>query len=561
MYILGISCFMSDASAALIKDGELIAAAEEERFTREKHDGDFPANAIDFCLKVTGITYKDIDYVGFYFKAWHNFHKRMFSVIQNMPHSLIVSAVKGNRWFSMLAIKHYLARHFKIRVREFPFKFIFVEHHLAHAASSFFVSPFEESAILTMDECGEYESILFSHGKRNKIAKIHSIGHPHAIGVLYRYVTNYLGFPKIGQEGKVMGLAPYGRPGITLDKVVSKKDAEGFRLNMDYFSYYRGVSRKFIKEFGPARAPDAPLEKRHEDIAYALQNLTEEITLGFADYLYKVTNSKNLCLGGGVALNCVMNGRLLAESPFKNIYVQPAAGDAGGSIGAAFYIHSHILGNNRGFVMRHTALGPQYSEQEIRQMLDANGAKYEHCQDIAQAAAGLLASGKIVGWFQGRMEFGPRALGNRSILADPRIKEMKDILNKKVKHRESFRPFAPSVLKEDKDIYFERITDSPFMLLTFLVRYEARQVIPAVTHVDNSARVQTVDRDVCPEYWELINNFKKITGVGVLLDTSFNVKGEPIVCSPSDAYKCYLKTGIDCLVLENFLLVKDHIKQ
>lgn len=561
MYILGISCFMSDAAAALIKDGELIAAAEEERFTRKKHDGNFPKNAIDFCLKEAGITYKGLDYVGFYFKAWHNFHRRMLSVLQNIPHSLMVSGDKGNRWFSMLIIKHYLARHFNIRVSEFPFKFIFVEHHLAHAASTFFVSPFEESAILTMDECGEYESILFSYGKENKITKLHYIGHPHAVGVLYRYVTNYLGFPKIGQEGKVMGLAPYGRAGISLDKVISKRDGKDFRLNMDYFRYYRGVSRKFIREFGPARTPDAVIEKRHEDIAYALQNLTEEIALGFADYLHKVTKSENLCLGGGVALNCVMNGRLLAESPFKKICVQPAAGDAGGSIGAAFYVYNHILGNKRKFKMVHTALGPQYSEKEIKEMLDTYGAKYEYCSDITKVTAELIAAGKIIGWFQGRMEFGPRALGQRNILADPRIKEMKDILNKKVKHRESFRPFAPSVLKEDRDIYFENATDSPFMLLTFPVKKEARAIIPAVTHVDNSARVQTVDREACPKYWELINNFKKITGVGVLLDTSFNVKGEPIVCSPEDAYNCYLKTGLDCLVLENFLLVKGQIKR
>lgn len=561
MYILGISCFMSDAAAALIKDGELIAAAEEERFTRKKHDGNFPKNAIDFCLKEAGITYKDLDYAGFYFKAWHNFHKRMFSVLQNIPHSLIVSGVKANRWFDMLTIKNHLSRHFKIKGNDFPFKFIFVEHHLAHAASSFFVSPFEESAILTMDECGEYESILFAYGNGNKINKIRSIGHPNAVGVLYRYVTNYLGFPKIGEEGKVMGLAPYGRPGISLDKVVSKRDGKDFRLNMDYFRYYRGVSRKFIKEFGLPRQPDTIIEKRQEDIAYALQNLTEEIALGFADYLYKVTKSENLCLGGGVALNCVMNGRLLAESPFKKIYVQPAAGDAGGSIGAAFYIYNHILGNKRRFEMHHTALGPQYPEKEIKEMLDTYGAKYEYHPDITQITAHLLASGKIVGWFQGRMEFGPRALGQRSILADPRIKEMKDILNKKVKHRESFRPFAPSVLNEDKDIYFERAVDSPFMLLTFPVKKEARTIIPAVTHVDNSARVQTVDKTICQKYWELIDNFKKITGVGVLLDTSFNIKGEPIVCSSEDAYKCYLKTGLDCLVLENFLLVKDHINR
>lgn len=561
MYILGISCFMSDAAAALIKKGELIAAAEEERFTRKKHDGNFPKNAIDFCLKEAGITYRDLDYVGFYFKPWHNFRKRLFSVMQNMPHSLIVSGVKANCWFDMLTTKNHLARHFKIKVNGFPFKFIFVEHHLAHAASSFFVSPFEESAILSMDECGEYESILFAYGNGNKINKIHSIGHPHAVGVLYRYVTNYLGFSKIGEEGKVMGLAPYGRPGISLDKVVSKRDGKDFRLNMDYFRYYRGVSRKFIKEFGVPRQPDTIIEKRHEDIAYALQNLTEEIALGFADYLYKVTKSGNLCLGGGVALNCVMNGRLLAESPFKKIYVQPAAGDAGGSIGAAFYIYNHILGNKRRFEMHHTAFGPQYSEREIKDMLYSYGAKYEYRSDITKVTAELIAAGKIVGWFQGRMEFGPRALGQRSILADPRIKEMKDILNKKVKHRESFRPFAPSVLKEDKDIYFGNATDSPFMLLTFPVKDEAGDIIPAVTHVDNSARVQTVDRKACPKYWELINNFKKTTGVGVLLDTSFNVKGEPIVCSPEDAYNCYLKTELDCLVMENFLLVKDQIKR
>lgn len=558
MYILGISCFMSDAAASLIKDGELVCAAEEERFTRNKHDGNFPANAIDFCLKEAGITYKDLNYVGFYFKPWHQFHKRLFQVARYLPGSLAIGKGQGGVWFKMLDIKKYVRSHFNIKGR-FPFKFVFVEHHLAHAASSFFVSPFEEAAILTMDESGEYTSILFSRGIGNKIKKLHYIGHPHSVGSLYKYVTNYLGFPRIGQEGKVMGLAPYGRPGINLDVLVSRMSGDTFRLNMKYFTYYQGVSKRFIEEFGPPRQPDAPMEKRHEDIAYALQDLTERIGLGFAGHLNKVTGSKNICLGGGVALNCVMNGKILAESPFKNVYVQPAASDAGGAIGAAFYIYNHILGNKRGDIMRHTFFGKGYTEAEIKSFLDSKGVKYEYRPDIAKVTAQLIADGKIIGWFNGKMEFGPRALGGRSILADPRRKEMKDILNKKVKHREPFRPFAPSVLKEDAERYFDGVTDSPFMLLTFPVKKEMRDVIPAITHVDNSARVQTVDKDVCPKYYELINEFKKITGVGVILDTSFNVKGEPIVCSPADAYNCYTGTQLDCLVMENFLLSKEKV--
>lgn len=556
MYILGISCFMSDAAAAILKDGELIAAAEEERFTRKKHDGNFPKNAIDFCLKKADITYKDLDYVGFYFKPWYNFHKRLFQVFLHMPDSLRIGTSQGGVWLKMLMIKKYVREHFNIKGKP-PFKFIHVEHHLAHAASSFFVSPFEEAAILTMDESGEYTSIMFSYGVGNKIKKLRSIGHPHSVGSMYKYVTRYLGFPKVGEEGKVMGLAPYGRPGISLDRLIAKRGLDKFCLNMKYFIYYQGVSKRFLKDFGPPRIPELAIEKKHEDMAYALQRLTEDIALGFAGYLSDKTKSKNICLGGGVALNCVMNGRILAESSFKNIYVQPAASDAGGAIGAAFYIYNNVLGNKRTFVMRNTFVGPSYTEDEIKRFLDSVGAKYEYRSDITKVTAQLISDGKIVGWFHGGMEFGPRALGARSILADARRKDMKDIVNKRVKHREPFRPFAPSVLKEDAHLYFENVVDSPFMLLTFQVKENMRDVIPAITHVDNSARVQTVDKEVCPKYWDLINNFKQITGVGVVLDTSFNVRGEPMVCSPEDAYCCYIKTELDCLVLENFLLRKN----
>jgi|TARA_Y100000294_G_C8563649_1_gene340001 carbamoyltransferase len=548
---------MSDAAAALIKDGEIIAACEEERFTRKKHDGDFPKNAIDFCLNEAGITYKDLDYVGYYFKPWYNFYKRIFRVIQYLPASLKIGLMQGNKWLKILKIKDYIKEYFGLKNDKFPFKFIFVEHHLAHAASSFFVSPFKEAAILTMDESGEHTSIMFSHGVNNRINKIRSIGHPHSVGEVYKSVTSYLGFPHVGDEGKVMGLASYGKAEIPLEKIVAKMDKGDFHLHMRYFDYYTGVSKQFIKEFGQARIPDSNIEKKHQDMAFALQKLTEKIGLKFADYLYNITGSENICLAGGVALNCVMNGRILSESKFKNVFVQPAACDAGGAIGAAFSIYNNILGHERKYIMQNSLLGKSYTEKEIKDFLDRKGIKYEYRNDMTKFVARLIASGKIVGWFSGKMEFGPRALGGRSILADPRRAEMKDILNKRVKHRESFRPFAPSVLKEDAKLYFENASNSPFMLLTFPVKKEMRDVIPAITHVDGSARVQTVDKKALPRYWELINNFKKITGIGVILNTSFNIRGEPIVCSLEDAYNCYINTGIDYLVLENFILTKN----
>jgi len=548
---------MSDAAAAVVRDGELVAAAEEERFTRRKHDGEFPKNAIDFCLKEAGLTCRDLDYAGFYFRPWHDLHKRIFQVVRYIPDSLDMGMRQGSKWFRMLQIEDHLKEHFGIKGGKLPFKFKFVEHHLAHASSSFFVSPFKEAAILTMDESGEYTSILFSHGIDNKIRKIRSIGHPHSVGELYKSVTNYLGFPNVGDEGKVMGLAPYGKSGIDLEKIVTESNRQKLLLNMNYFSYYKGVSKRFIGEFGQARVKESTIDPRHKDMAFALQKLTEKIGLGFADYLHTVTQSENLCLAGGVALNCVMNGRIAAETKFKNVFVQPGACDAGGAIGAAFYVYNQLLGNERKYTMRHNLLGTSYREKEIRDFLDRKGARYEYRPDITEVAARLISSGKVVGWFSGKMEFGPRALGGRSILADPRVAEMKDILNKRVKHRESFRPFAPSVLKEDAGLYFENAVDSPFMLLTFQVKEKMKNVIPAITHVDDSARVQTVERDVLPKYWELINNFKKMTGVGVILNTSFNIRGEPIVSSPEDAYNCYVNTGLDCLVLENFLLMKN----
>jgi len=556
MYVLGFSCFMSDAAAALIRDGEIIVAVEEERLTRKKHDGSFPKNAIDYCLKKEGITFKDLDYVGYYFKPLHDFHKRAYQVIRHIPKSLSPGVEQGGKWFTILKVQSYLKGHFGIKNGRTPYKFIFVEHHLAHASSSFMVSPFDESGILTMDESGEYTAVQFAHGKGNKINKVRSIGHPHSVGELYKSVTNYLGFPHVGDEGKVMGLSPYGKSGVAIDKLVAKLDRNKFKLDMSYFDYYKGVSKKFKNEFGPAREKNTKINTRHEDIAYALQKTTENIGLNFADQVHELTGSRNICLAGGVALNCVMNGRILAESKFENVFVQPAANDAGGAIGAAFYIYNNFLEKERKYVMRHTFIGPDYSEGDIRAFLDSKGAKYEYRKDITKRAAKLIADGKIIGWFSGKMEFGPRALGGRSILADPRRDEMKDILNSRVKHREGFRPFAPSVLKEDASLYFENSAESPFMLFTFQVKEGMKKVIPAITHVDGSARVQTVDKNLIPKYWELINNFKKITGIGVLVNTSFNIKGEPIVCSPEDAYNCYINTGIDCLVLENFLLTK-----
>ena len=557
MIVLGISCYMSDAAAALVGDGKIIAACEEERFTRKKHDGNFPLNAIQYCLDEAEINISQVDHVAYYIDPWYQFGNRMLEVARFLPASLSLASGYGGKWKNMLFIRNDFRKCFGLNGK-LPFSFHFVEHHLAHAASTFLVSPYEESAILTMDESGEFTSTLFSHGTGKKINKLDYLGHPHSVGSFYKAVTGYLGFPKQYQEGKVMGLASYGEPDQRVGKLVKTLNRNKFKLDLSYFGLYASeVSQKFRDEFGTSREAEGPITKHEEDVAAGLQEVTEEIGLEFSKYLCEKTGSKNICLAGGVALNCVMNGRILRETPFENIYVQPAASDAGGAVGAAFYTYFQESGAKREFMMDTTYYGPGFSDDELEAYLKKQGIAYTRHENIEEVAAGLLNQQKIIGWFQGRMEFGPRALGNRSILADPRQAEMKDIINEKVKHREGFRPFAPSCLEEDKDVYFEAAAVSPFMLLVFYVKPDKRSVIPAITHVDGTARVQTVNQNQNKRYWNLINEFKKLSGVGVVLNTSFNVRGEPIVCTAEEAYNCFLITEMDCFVAGKCLVQKD----
>ena len=550
---------MSDSAAAIVKDGKLLAACEEERIVRKKHYGEFPFGAIKYCLNAAEISIGDIDHVAYFINPRYQFFHRMFEIVQFLPESLSLYSEYGGKWFKMNQIKKHIKKRFDIK-RKLPFEFHFVEHHLAHAASSFLLSPFDDAAILTMDESGEYTSTQFAVGHKNIIRKLGFVGHPHSVGSLYKAVTRYLGFYSVGDEAKVMGLSSYGHAYTDIFKLVKVLKKNKFKLNLPYFSLYaKDLSNKFIHEYGPPRVPETILTQKHKNIAAGLQVLTEMIALEFCEYLHSKTKSKNICIAGGVGLNCVMNGRILRESRFENIYVQPAANDAGGAIGSAFYVYNCILGKGRTFEMEHTYYGPERTEEEIEKYFRKKNVPFEKHENIEEITAKLLSQSKIIGWFQGKMEFGPRALGNRSILADPRKAEMKDRLNKRVKHREPFRPFAPSVLYEDKDLFFEEATSSPFMLIVFKVKKDKQKIIPAVTHVDGTARVQTVEKNINPKYWKLINEFKKISGIGVILNTSFNVRGEPVVCGIEDALNCFYKTEIDYLVAGKYLVSKNSV--
>ena len=561
MYILGISCFYHDAAACLIKDGKIVAAASEERFTRKKYDESFPINAIKYCLKEAGITIDEIDYIGFYDKPFLKFERILSTYLSVFPRGLIsfYSALpiwlKKKLWIPQIIRKEL----------NYKGKIIFIDHHLSHAASSFLVSPFEKAAILTLDGVGEWETGTKGKGEGNKITLTHSINFPHSLGLLYSAFTYYLGFRVNSAEYKVMGLASYGKPtyyDLIKKEIVDIKEDGSFKLNMKYFAYHYGLvmtSKRFHKLFGgPPRKPESEVTERHQDIAASIQKVTEEIVLKMVNSLYKETKIDNLCLAGGVALNCVANGRIWRETPFKNIFIQPAAGDAGGAVGVAFYIWNSILNKPREFIWQDNYLGPQFSKEEIRKFLEERKIPYQELEDkdLIKKVAKLIAEGAIIGWFQGRMEWGPRALGNRSVLADPRRTDMKELVNKMIKFREEFRPFAPSILEEFAGEYLDMDIPSPYMLFTANVKEEKKKVIPAVTHVDGTSRHQTVNKKQNPRYYALLYEFYKLTGVPVLLNTSFNLRSEPIVLSPSDAYLCFMRSGLDYLVLENFLLDK-----
>ena len=590
-YILGISAFYHDSAAALLKDGKIVAAAQEERFTRAKHDSSFPINSIKFILKSNKISIDDINYVVFYDKPFLKFERLVETYLANVPHGFRSFRKSMPIWIGeKLFLKKNLIKEFKKISNSFEKnKLLFAEHHFSHAASAFYPSKFDEAIILTLDGVGEWATSTISIGKNNNLRIIKEIHFPHSIGLLYSAFTYYAGFKVNSGEYKLMGLAPYGEPRFT--KLIKKNIIDikldgSFRMNQKYFNYMTGLTmtnKKFEKLFGQkVRRPDEKLTKFHMDIAASIQKIIEEIILKITSSIYNEYKIPNLCLAGGVALNCVANSKILKQNIFKNIWIQPAAGDAGGAVGAAYAAWHHEFKNVRKTKnvddMKGTYLGPQFDEQTIKKILEKKGAKYSLLkdEDIIKNVSYDLNDGKAIGWFQGKMEFGPRALGNRSIIADARSPIMQKELNLKVKFRESFRPFAPAILFEDLQEWFDINIESPYMLFVaqILNKHRLNQIknekelfgidklnlirssVPAITHVDCSARIQTVHKETNPKFHSLISKFKQITGVPLIVNTSFNVRGEPIVANPEDAFKCFMGTNLDILVIENFYLTK-----
>ena len=596
--ILGISAYYHDSAAALLKDGELVAAAQQERFSRKKHDARFPGDAIRYCLETENLHLNELDRIVFYDKPLIKFERLLETYMSYAPNGFrsFVAAMPvwlKEKLYLKSVLKHELAQLGGCKPKQLP-PLLFAEHHQSHAASAFFFSPFERAAVLCLDGVGEWATTSTWLANGASLEPLWEIDFPHSLGLLYSAFTYFTGFKVNSGEYKLMGLAPYGQPkyaDLILDKLLDLKEDGTFRLDMQYFNYCTGLTmtnRHFDEIFGgPPRTPESELTQREMDIAASIQVVTEEVMLRLAHTLHQETGEKNLCLAGGVALNCVANGRLLREGPYENIWIQPAAGDAGGAAGAAAVVwHGYdgqprkLNGNGSAAADRmHGAyLGPEYAPEQIRLELDAMGAKYSVLDDdtLLSKTAQLLAEENVIGWFQGRMEFGPRALGSRSIIGDPRSAKMQSVMNLKIKYRESFRPFAPSVLWERVSDYFEQDAPSPYMLIVAPVREELRLAIteeqqqlfgieklnlkrselPAITHVDYSARVQTVHEDTNPRYHALLQAFEQLTGCGVLVNTSFNVRGEPIVCTPTDAYRCFMRTEMDYLVLENFFLDK-----
>jgi carbamoyltransferase len=585
IYVLGISCFYHDSAACMIRDGNILAAAQEERFTRKKHDPRFPRNAIRYCLEEAGITVRDLDCVVFYDKPILTFERLLMSYLRVAPKGLLSWLKAMPLW---LGQKLYIPRVIQ-KETGYEGDILFTEHHEAHAASAFYPSPFDEAAILTIDGVGEWATASYGFGRGNNITLLKELHFPDSLGLLYSAFTYFIGFRVNSGEYKLMGLAPYGTPrykDLILSEIVDIKEDGSIRLNLSYFDFLGGLrmtNRRFSSLFGgPPRKPETAITQREMDIAASAQVVTEEIVLRMANNVYRETNLKNLCLAGGVALNCVVNGRILRESPFENIWIQPAAGDAGGAIGAALSVWHRYLGkerqkSNEYDIQQGSYLGPSFSNRVVKEFLDS---KCYPCHRLdgdkrGRIIAEQIAEGKIVGYMAGRMEFGPRALGARSILADPRREDTQTVMNLKIKYRESFRPFAPSVLEEKASEYFDTDRPSPYMLLVANVKRDKclsqpsgegmsmlerlkvkRSNIPAVTHIDYSARIQTVNQKYKPDYYRIISEFEKLTGCAVIVNTSFNVRGEPIICTPEDAYRCFMRTGMDVLVMEDYILFK-----
>jgi carbamoyltransferase len=577
MNILGINAYHGNASAAIVCDGRLVAAVEEERFNRVKYAAGFPTHAIRYCLREAGLELKDIHHVAVPRNPYARLGTKLFYAMR-MP-TFARERMKVLAKFT--GIPQALAQAFETDPEKIAAKFHRVEHHQAHLASAFFVSPFERAALLSADGLGDFASTMWGSGDGNRMKIDGAIAFPHSLGLFYSAVTQYLGFLKFGDEYKVMGLAAYGQA-AQLDALrdIVRTNGNGFRLGLEYFTHHRTgpemswaeadktpalgtlFSEAMERRLGPKRNPEEPLEQRHRNLASALQLRLEEVYLGMLKKLGERAGLKAVCLAGGVAFNCVANGKIFDTTGFEQVYVQPAAGDGGLAVGAAYYVWHQILGKPRSFVMDHAYWGPGYTRDEIRHAIEAKGLGMSGCRveelagdNLMQRTAAIVADGKILGWFQGRAEWGPRALGNRSIVADPRRGEMKEILNQRIKHREIFRPFAPSILAEATGRWFEKSHPSPFMTLAYSVRPEKRETIPAPTHVDGTGRLQTVTREANPRYWSLIKAFEQLTGVPVVLNTSFN-DNEPIVCRPEEALDCFQRTQMDALVLGDFLITR-----
>ncbi len=558
MYILGISAFYHDSAAALLKDGKIVAATQDERFSRIKHDSNFPLRAINYCLSTENISARELDYIGFYEKPFIKFERILYSHLATFPKSFISFLMATPMWLKEKLWIPALIR----KELNYEGEVLMIEHHLSHAGSSFLVSPFKEAGILTIDGVGEWSTGAWGIGKDNQIELLYEMRFPHSLGLLYSAFTYYLGFKVNSAEYKVMGLAPYGKPvyyDLIMKELVDLKEDGSFKLNMRYFSYDYGLkmtSSRFDKLFGfPPRKPETEIKKLHKDIASSLQKVTEEIVLKMASNLCKETGLKKLCLAGGVALNCLANSRILKETPVEELFIQPGSSDAGGAVGVAAYIYYSLLDNPRNFVWKDAYLGPEFSQEQIKDFLIRERITYKEYsrEELLKVTVKLLSEQNILGWFQGRMEFGPRALGNRSILADPRRAENKDRINQKVKYREGFRPFAPSIIWEKAKDFFEIDRPSPFMLLTFQVKSKE---IPAVIHTDGSARLQTVKREENQLFYDLLLEFFNLTGCPALLNTSFNLRGEPIVCTPEEAYLSFMRSGMDYLIMGNFVIDK-----
>jgi len=590
MHILGINAYHGDAAAAIIRDGQLIAAVEEERFNRRKHCAGFPTESIRYCLEAAGVSLEDVDHIGISRDPSAHLHKKILFAATKLARGLgqrakgefqtedrsSVVGLIADRMANAARVRDIgdeLARAFDVRKSALRAEFHNIEHHRAHLASCFFVSPFDRAALLSIDGFGDFISTMWALGDGNSIDVLGQVEYPHSTGIVYTATTQFLGFPHYGDEGKVMGLAPYGKPRF-LDEfreIVRTEEDGQFRLNLDYFRHHaegvemtwdegspvigRIFSDEYVNRFGPARQQGEPLTDRERDIASSLQARLEEVGFHILNYLHDETGLTDLGLAGGVAYNSVMNGKILLNTPFRRIFVQPAAGDSGTAIGVCYQIYNNLLDRTREFIMDGPYTGPEFSNDEIRSELNRAGLQYRSYtdDDLVRQAARDIADGAVVGWFQGRMEFGPRALGNRSIVVDPRRADMKDILNDRIKKREPFRPFAPSILGERVADYFDQTHPAPTMLMVYQIKPERRAEIPAVTHVDGSGRLQTVTRALNSRYYDLISEFNRITGVPVVLNTSFN-ENEPIVCTPRNAIECFLKTRMDVLYLGNYAL-------